>query len=225
MWLTSSDEIMKRVKHCSMPFWGVSCLLACARLLKASNVSREHRRRQGDVTRWGRNALTSQPSNVDDWKRRHFQRRSQTTFWNEMPPEFVNFNNGLYLPASANGYNDRRVTEAACVWIPLSAEIVNVFGFLGRLCPAVIPLTLILSSSKRLIYFWDFSFPSFIVFSISAPSRPLFIFGLFKETIQFSPQKMSTFSTGIWTQSLYLNHWSPPLPIDKGKGYNSINCF
>ena len=49
-----------------------------------------------------------------------------------MPPEFVNFNNGLYLP-SANGYNDRRVTEAACVWIPLSAEIVNVFGFLGRL--------------------------------------------------------------------------------------------
>ena len=197
MWLTSSDEIMKRVKHCSMPFWGVSCLLACARLLKASNVSREHRRRQGDVTRWGRNALTSQPSNVDDWKRRHFQRRSQTTFWNEMPPEFVNFNNGLYLPASANGYNDRRVTEAACVWIPLSAEIVNVFGFLGRLCPAVIPLTLILSSSKRLIYFWDFSFPSFIVFSISAPSRPLFVY--FR-----SFQRNNTIFT---TKNVHIQHW------------------
>ena len=196
MWLTSSDEIMKRVKHCSMPFWGVSCLLACARLLKASNVSREHRRRQGDVTRWGRNALTSQPSNVDDWKRRHFQRRSQTTFWNEMPPEFVNFNNGLYLP-SANGYNDRRVTEAACVWIPLSAEIVNVFGFLGRLCPAVIPLTLILSSSKRLIYFWDFSFPSFIVFSISAPSRPLFVY--FR-----SFQRNNTIFT---TKNVHIQHW------------------
>ena len=64
MWLTSSDEIMKRVKHCSMPFWGVSCLLACARLLKASNVSREHRRRQGDVARWGRNPLTSTTGNV-----------------------------------------------------------------------------------------------------------------------------------------------------------------
>ena len=197
MWLTSSDEIMKRVKHCSMPFWGASCLLAWARLLKASNVSREHRRRQGDVTRWGRNALTSQPSNVDDWKRRHFQRRSQTTFWNEMPPEFVNFNNGLYLPASANGYNDRRVTEAACVWIPLSAEIVNVFGFLGRLCPAVIPLTLILSSSKRLIYFWDFSFPSFIVFSISAPSRPLFVY--FR-----SFQRNNTIFT---TKNVHIQHW------------------